>query len=702
MLGAVLPDDVLQALHGAEFEEPVGGACPVHVTSSFRLKSTESVSKGDLIVAPVEEPGPSIVCNLDWLSGADFWVLQVEDLVVMGHMSVSTRVVGSSGVLQGLVVGSCYHFDLPENVLTLVPWSCVYRSLLSDSSQQGSEGGQSSADSSGGQAVDSAAAGLVALAGSGNRSLMPQNISGSSMTSSSRSPSSRLPSASPALPSSNSSHRRLPGRLGSSSSDFTVQSEPSSGRLSGLGSSSDPMGQSGSSVGLSSRPLIPSSSSNRIWSPPFNSPLGNNSSGSGVSLDGNLGALGVQAAGDGFGVQVVAGSAAGPGAAIQGESLGYKKIPDLDGGFLTCRFKTNSDEIGKHLALFRLVERDRIGDFLDDLRLNVDHWNAQIFVWKRSAGDGPLGASLAKVAWTNQYLVSSDEEMFLKFLCCDYSATDWRQLTLSQFRCSHELAVQWLDGCTPAGRMVLANSLSALSCMMEVHFDPCFTSAFQEVSDFLVSPASRAVMCHDAFLKVQCDYLVAGFFGDIRRSKSVRFRSVVNFSLASPEGCLRLLRLHVTAFLDEAVRWELSPHPMFYNDDCWARRVIVDEKTFRKMAIKGNWPSSSRIYGFQPQGSAVIQHATHSPAVMESKAVLSVATTGALPICVWDVAKRLGVSTKTKALACIKGCPDSVHRKLNLVDFGSVLDLLPQVSMAKSTRELILDAVKRSKKSFRS
>lgn len=112
LLGAVLPDDVLQALNGAEFEEPVGGACPVHVASSFRLKSTESVSKGDLIVAPFEEPGPSIVCNLDWSTGADFWILQVEDLVVMGQMSVSARVVGSSVVLQGLAVGSCYHFDL--------------------------------------------------------------------------------------------------------------------------------------------------------------------------------------------------------------------------------------------------------------------------------------------------------------------------------------------------------------------------------------------------------------------------------------------------------------------------------------------------------------------------------------------------------------------------------------------------------------
>jgi hypothetical protein len=166
-------------------------------------------------------------------------------------------------------------------------------------------------------------------------------------------------------------------------------------------------------------------------------------------------------------------------------------------------------------------------------------------------------------------------------------------------------------------------------------------------------------MCHDAFLKVQCDFLVAGFFGDMRRS--VRFRSVVNFSLASPEGSLQLLRLHVTAFLDEAVRWELSPHPMFYNDDRWARRVIVDEKTFRKMAMKGNWPSSSRIFGFQPQSSAFVQHAAHSPAVMESKAVSSVATTGALPICVWDVAKRLGVSTKTKALACIRGCPSEIE-----------------------------------------
>jgi hypothetical protein len=152
----------------------------------------------------------------------------------------------------------------------------------------------------------------------------------------------------------------------------------------------------------------------------------------------------------------------------------------------------------------------------------------------------------------------------------------------------------------------------------------------------------------------------------------------------------------------QAVQWELSPHPLFYNDDSWAKRVIVDDKTFRKMAIKGNWPSSSKIFGFQPQSSAVVQHSAHSPAVMESKAVSSVATTGPLPICVWDVAKRLGVSTKTKALACMRGCPDGVHRKLNLVDFGDVLDLLPQVSMGKSTRELILDAVKRSKKSFRS
>jgi hypothetical protein len=41
-------------------------------------------------------------------------------------------------------------------------------------------------------------------------------------------------------------------------------------------------------------------------------------------------------------------------------------------------------------------------------------------------GVGRLGASLSKVSWTDQFLVSSDEELFVKFLSCEYSATDCR------------------------------------------------------------------------------------------------------------------------------------------------------------------------------------------------------------------------------------------------------------------------------------
>jgi hypothetical protein len=130
------------------------------------------------------------------------------------------------------------------------------------------------------------------------------------------------------------------------------------------------------------------------------------------------------------GVQVVAGSAAG-----SGESLGYKKIPWMICGSMST-IGTLRSLSGKDL-------------------LAMGPWGPPCLRWRGR---------------TN--LVSSDEERFLKFLCCDYSATDWRQLTLSQFRCSHELTVQRLDGCTPAGRMVLANSLSALSCIWKSILTP--------------------------------------------------------------------------------------------------------------------------------------------------------------------------------------------------------------------------------------
>jgi hypothetical protein len=302
------------------------------------------------------------------------------------------------------------------------------------------------------------------------------------------------------------------------------------------------------------------------------------------------------------------------------------------------------------------------------------------------------------VSWTDQFLVSSDEELFVKFLSCEYSATDWRLLTLSQFRCPHEFAVQWLDACTPVGRMVLANSFLGLSNMMEVHFDPCFSLAFQRVYEFLVSPSSRAVVCQDIFLKVHCDFLVAGFFGDLRRSKSVQFRDVVDFSLASPEGCLKLLKLHVASFLADAESWEVSPHPLFYNDDRWVRRVIVDEKTFRKLAVKANWPASGRVYGFQSSGAAVVGSSQGEPRA--STGGVSPAYRGS--ICVWDVAKQLQVTTKRRQLSCNGGCLDGVHRKLNLLSVADVLNQLQRVSMSSATKELIVAAVNRSKRLFRS
>jgi hypothetical protein len=644
--GAVLPEEVVPLVNAVE-RYVSGGSTPGSsvVEKSMQVKPADEIAVKDLLVLPGSLPGG--VFNADWLSTNDMWVFEVWDLCSEDSVwKISARaVLGTSQDVGILTLGKLYVITLPMSVLTIRKGSPVFRHFFCAIQSYGHH-----------------PSALAAGVGPSPLVTNPVATTGSAVTISTSSSSG-----------SSGGGPQPEERL---LSESVVVLTP--------GSSGECLGMQGQVIGSSE--LGPGVSGLSLPPPQLYSSAQSLNSSTPDSLGNRPSALG-RSAGPAVGTQ------------IQGESFGMKRVVDLDGGIWSCRSKASVEEVGKHLLLLRLVEKGRILDFLQDLVLDIQFWRSQLFVWLDSVPlASRLHGALSQVDLVAQTLVSRDDVWFEKFLRGIFSASDWRQLTISQFRADHEREVLWIDRGTPVGRKVLAAAVECLGVLMSVHFDPCFSGALDIVRGFLLDPCSQAVKCHDIFLKVQVDILVAGFFGDVRRAQPHLSRNDESGSCSTPEGCLDLLKLHIAQFLVKSKTWGVAAQADFYVDSRGAKRVILDEGTFKALITQDVWEACVDMY---QKRSSAIAHVV-PPTWPRVEVLRPTVPHQSIPVsvCLWNIAGLLGVrNLKGVVFSCRKNC--SFHRPLKEIKWQEAVDALAQARLNHDSRLAVDNAMKSKKWLFR-
>lgn len=302
------------------------------------------------------------------------------------------------------------------------------------------------------------------------------------------------------------------------------------------------------------------------------------------------------------------------------EHTGEKFFRDLDGNKRYLRNKEGSSVIQLHQGLFRLLDSDRVKQFLNDYRLSVMEWRDMISTYGCLPNNHDLKknvafASLHKFTLCRPLIVWNDLNLLEKFIKGNWSYKDWVSggLNLSHFLTEADRNVVWSDQSTVIGRLRLVTALKNLQLMCAVNFDQIFEDTFDYLCNFIIS-VEKVSHYHDLYLRFRIEQVIYLYFVDVCQKENSL--CVPGAAMSNPAACSALLKVWIHSFTEQLLEEEVAPHPHFYSPNGNFNEIRFDLLTFnaiRNQTVSVYHPANSGAAAYNNFNSNVTFHNAVAP-----------------------------------------------------------------------------------------